>query len=276
MPQKKIVIKLNYSAATPNNLDGSETGLTVQTEWNYKRIVSAFALLLFLTVTLYLGLSGFFSSEQGSSESAAQATTRVKEESIKNNGIENKIDPAPSSVSERSPRQLEKASVAVAEGDQPSSHSAAVVKPAQSETQVDKPSRDSVDSAVVTRPAQISISNDPTIKPIPGSGIARVQFTRKMLNREPVGQVSSPVFLPGNGSDELYLFTEFKSIKGAKRAHEWLKGQQLIAKREFPVGGSRWRVYSRKKLNRTMLGDWTVRVTDGADLVFAEYSFELK
>ena len=53
MPQKKIVIKFNYSTAAANHFDGHDNFPKIHTEWNYKRIIGALAVLLLACFVTY-------------------------------------------------------------------------------------------------------------------------------------------------------------------------------------------------------------------------------
>ena len=90
--------------------------------------------------------------------------------------------------------------------------------------------------------------------------IARAQFTTSIVNREPVDRVlvvSPPV-------EELYFFTDIRHMEGDTATHSWRYGGELISKVSFDVGGPRWRVYSKVRLEPYQFGDWSVTVTDGS------------
>ncbi len=89
--------------------------------------------------------------------------------------------------------------------------------------------------------------------------IARAQFTTDIVNREPVDRVlvvSPPV-------EELYFFTDIRHMEGDTATHSWRYRGELISKVSFEVGGPRWRVYSKVRLEPYQFGDWSVTVTDG-------------
>ena len=90
--------------------------------------------------------------------------------------------------------------------------------------------------------------------------IARAQFTTSIVNREPVDRVlvvSPPV-------EELYFFTDLRHMESDTVTHSWRYGGELISKVSFEVGGPRWRVYSKVRLESYQFGDWSVTVTDGS------------
>ena len=74
--------------------------------------------------------------------------------------------------------------------------------------------------------------------------IARAQFTTNIVNREPVDRVlvvSPPV-------EELYFFTDIRHMEGDTATHSWRYRGELISKVSFEVGGPRWRVFSKVRL----------------------------
>ena len=94
--------------------------------------------------------------------------------------------------------------------------------------------------------------------PVPEAEVSRAQFTRGVLNREPIDNVLKL----DNSITSLYYFTELRQLQGRKVTHRWEHNGQVISEVSFMVGGPRWRVFSKKTLNPSMLGKWTVFVID--------------
>ena len=94
--------------------------------------------------------------------------------------------------------------------------------------------------------------------PIPGASVARAQFTTDIENREPVDRVVTL----DNSSSSIYFFSELRGLEGRTVTHRWEYGGRVISEIPFEVGGSRWRVYSKKSLGSEMLGKWTVIIVD--------------
>jgi hypothetical protein len=89
--------------------------------------------------------------------------------------------------------------------------------------------------------------------------IARAQFTTDIVDREPVDRVlvlSPPV-------EEVYFFTDLRHMEGDTAVHSWRYRGELVSRVSFEVGGARWRVYSKMRLEPNQLGEWSVTVTDG-------------
>ena len=88
--------------------------------------------------------------------------------------------------------------------------------------------------------------------------IARAQFTTKIEDREPVDQVA----VIDNSVTTLYFFADVRHMEGHSVTHSWEYNGQVISKKTFEVKGPRWRVYSKKELDPSMTGTWTVIVRD--------------
>ncbi len=89
--------------------------------------------------------------------------------------------------------------------------------------------------------------------------VARGLFSTNVIDREPVDQV----IILTNAVDQVYFYTDLRNYQGQTITHRWEFEGKLVSEKKFEVGGSRWRVYSQKDLNPTMIGTWTVVVSDG-------------
>ena len=95
--------------------------------------------------------------------------------------------------------------------------------------------------------------------PIPeNSRVARAMFTTGINDREPVNQVVAI----DTRQQEIFFFTDIRNLQGRTIKHIWVYNGQAVSENEFPVGGPRWRVNSRKALDPSMTGKWTVWVVD--------------
>jgi hypothetical protein len=94
--------------------------------------------------------------------------------------------------------------------------------------------------------------------PVPDAYVARAIFTTKVVDREPVDQVVSV----GPERDRILFYTDLRNLQGRTVSHRWEFEGQFIGEVEFKVGGPRWRVYSKKTLNPSLNGKWTVLVLD--------------
>ncbi|MGD8784524.1 MAG: DUF2914 domain-containing protein [Thioalkalispiraceae bacterium] len=93
----------------------------------------------------------------------------------------------------------------------------------------------------------------------PSSGrVARAMFTTGIENREPIDRV----LILENKATEIYFFTDLRRLQGKTIIHRWEYEGRVVNRKTFKVNGPRWRVYSLHKIDRNMLGRWTVIVTD--------------
>ncbi len=92
-----------------------------------------------------------------------------------------------------------------------------------------------------------------------GGRIVRAQFTTAIDQREPVDNIA---YLDDSAT-VVYFFTEILSMTGNKVFHRWEHNGQVVSKVAFDVGGPRWRINTKKRLDPSLKGTWTVVVTDG-------------
>ena len=101
--------------------------------------------------------------------------------------------------------------------------------------------------------------------------VARSTFTTAVLDREPQDSITSL----SNDNVVVFYFTELRDMTGATITHRWEHDGNLMAEVFFDVGGPRWRVYSRKNLEPSWLGDWKVTVLDSTGRTLGTDTFTL-
>lgn len=101
-------------------------------------------------------------------------------------------------------------------------------------------------------------ADPPQENPVPDAYVARAQFSTGIENREPVNQVVSLEFFEG----DIFFFTDLRHLQGRKVTHRWEFEGEFIGQITFNVGGPRWRVYSKRTLDSSLEGKWTVMVID--------------
>lgn len=101
-------------------------------------------------------------------------------------------------------------------------------------------------------------AEEQTESPVPDAYVARAIFTTDVVDREPVDQLASV----GPEQNSIYFFTDLRNLQGRTVKHRWEFEGQFMGQIEFKVGGSRWRVYSKKSLDPDKSGKWTVLVLD--------------
>ena len=100
--------------------------------------------------------------------------------------------------------------------------------------------------------------------------VSRGYFSTAIVDREP----SDQVLILTNNIVEIYFFTDLRHFQGQTITHRWEYEGKKISEKTFEVGGARWRVSSKRMLDPTMLGEWSVVVTDGKDWPVYAAKFE--
>lgn len=103
----------------------------------------------------------------------------------------------------------------------------------------------------------------------PEGSVPRAAFTSGVKDREPMDNITRV----GNKVRHIYYFTELRDLAGQKVTHRWEFKGQVRAEVKFEVGGSRWRVWSSKRLLPEWVGEWKVGVIDAAGKVLREDRF---
>jgi hypothetical protein len=88
--------------------------------------------------------------------------------------------------------------------------------------------------------------------------VARAVFTSGVSDREPTDTITTLT----NDTTNITFFTELQGMQGQTVTHRWEHGDKVMAEVKFDVGGSRWRVFSSKRLDPSWTGEWKVSVVD--------------
>ena len=88
--------------------------------------------------------------------------------------------------------------------------------------------------------------------------VARAVFTSGVNDREPTDTLSTLT----NDATNITFFTELQGMEGQTVTHRWEHDNKVMAEVKFDVGGSRWRVFSSKRLDPSWTGEWKVSVVD--------------
>lgn len=119
---------------------------------------------------------------------------------------------------------------------------------------------------------QMGLENHSLSAQTTSEGVARAQFTTGIKAREPIDRMASVI--PVQDSElPLYYFTEIRNMSGETITHLWKYKGTIVSKKSFAIGGSRWRVYSRKDLAPSMTGRWQVIVLDSSGKTIDSSSF---
>ncbi len=96
--------------------------------------------------------------------------------------------------------------------------------------------------------------------------VVRSVFTTAVEDREPADNIKQL----NTNSDKVIYYTELRDMAGQTAKHRWEYNGKIMAEVEFKVGGSRWRVWSSKRLVPGWTGEWKVSVLNGANEVISE------
>jgi Protein of unknown function (DUF2914) len=100
-------------------------------------------------------------------------------------------------------------------------------------------------------------------------GVSRSAITSAIEEKEPVDQVIELT----NDKTKIFFFTEIRGMEGHTITHRWQHGDNVQADVKFEIGGNRWRVWSSKNLNESLLGEWTVLVMDAGENIMSQQVF---
>jgi hypothetical protein len=126
------------------------------------------------------------------------------------------------------------------------------------------------EAAMSAPPATAAVAEEVAV-PAPTGKVSRSAFTSQIADREPVDQITAL----DNDATRIIFFSELMGLEGQTVVHRWEHNGEVLAEVPFEVRGPRWRVYSRKSLDPTWLGEWAVRVIDGAgnELSFDSFTY---
>jgi hypothetical protein len=124
----------------------------------------------------------------------------------------------------------------------------------------------SVSKQLETRSAQVSIENN---------AITRAVLTLVLKDKEPLGTIPYELVLPEEGIVKVILFNEMNGLRGKKLYHEWYRNGVRQARVRIPVNVNKQRSHSSKYINAQMLGDWHVKVVDGAQKLYVSADFKV-
>jgi hypothetical protein len=111
---------------------------------------------------------------------------------------------------------------------------------------------------LLTLSAHFALAADPASCEQQKGKVLRAMFTTKLENREP----SDRVLILGNDVTELFFYSDLSQLDGHTITHRWEYEGKVVYQRSYEVKGSRWRITSRKDLDPSMVGRWTVVIVD--------------
>ena len=146
----------------------------------------------------------------------------------------------------------------------------------------DIPAAEDVDTAAI-------LQTEPAAQSLPAStdrryqihtevlvpAVKRALITERMRGREPGTALSDTVELIHKPKFALYQFVEIRGQAGETLIYHWKRNGKTVAKVRIPIGSDKWRNYSSKNFNRSLLGDWQVDVTNSKGMLLVRSKFHL-
>lgn len=105
--------------------------------------------------------------------------------------------------------------------------------------------------------------------------LTRTVLASKIINKEPVHILNSPIRVTKAKTVWINYFTEFKDMNNNTVYHEWLNKDRVVYKHRFNISADRWRAASRKPFNHTSEGYWQVRAVDGNGRLLDQKEFKV-
>ena len=125
----------------------------------------------------------------------------------------------------------------------------------------------------VASPSAGSLQLNPPVITIHSDDINRAVFTHTLKNKEPNSIIDDTVTLDEGGLSRVYFFTDIKDRAGDTFSHTWYRNGKKVVKVRTPIGSDTWRCSSSKYLDKTMEGDWEVKVIDKKGNLVASGAF---
>ena len=102
--------------------------------------------------------------------------------------------------------------------------------------------------------------------------VARAQLTSAIVRREPIDSITS---LSLANDKQVFYFTQINQLKDKMISHRWRLNGKVMAQVSLSIGGDKWRTYSSKTFNNSMLGRWEVAVLDENENVLSVTEFDV-
>ena len=131
----------------------------------------------------------------------------------------------------------------------------------------------SIDKAILNN--KKSLEKKFTSKVSADKRIVRALLTSDLIDKEPIDNVSSPIYVNKIDATKIYYFTEIIDMKGQYLYHLWLLNDNIIFTRKINILGNRWRASTSKLIPYYKLGFWKVRLIDTEGNILNEIQFKV-
>lgn len=269
--KKSIVIKLKYPVpGRQANKNASSPEMI--TDWNVKRIVLALgAIILIITLPLYFYFSS--SPEDNSPKPSGLADQITSPEINPDAGSDSAKVPEAKAASPQS------INVAAPESQVPNEQSGSVNAIAAQETTKTLESTGKKQTDIEAKEAEkiqpVIVKNRNDLTERKSRQVIRSLLAYKIINKEPVQIINSPVRVSKSKAVQVNYFTELKGMNNKTIYHEWIKKGKVVSRQRLKISADRWRTASSKLFNHTALGHWHVRTVDVKNRLLDKKEFNI-
>lgn len=265
--KKQIVIKVKYPSPEGQDQDINPSPEII-TEWNVKRIASAFAaIVLLISLALYfIPFTPEESSDSPSPLSENQPSPEIKQDAIaeqaKITEPEEKTSSAPTSNNRTSNQPLPIAQPEADKNNTPPGRATAEVNNGKESTAGASTDPEKKQSAIPNKKRKLD-------------KVVRSSLAHKIVNKEPVRIINSTVKVGKSKAIWVNYFTELKGMKNKAVYHEWLSKGRIAYRQRLYISSNRWRAASRKLFNAKSAGAWQVRTVDKKGRLLDQKEFNI-
>lgn len=268
--KKSIVIKVKYPSTGRQAEENTLSAPEMITEWNVRRIAFALGIVvLIMLLPLYFYWSG--SQYEHPQESPAAVEQTISQEFNQGAVAEHEHDPETKaansySVNDTEPKQPEP--VKQSEADQ--GIAGAGITQLEESTRKQKTEIEAKDKV---KKLSASATNENTPRIRKSNRVIRAVLAYRIMNKEPVQEINSPVRVSKAKVVQVNYFTELKGMNKRTIYHEWIKKGKVVSRQRLKISADRWRTASSKLLNHTAEGRWLVRAVDEKGRLLDEKKF---
>lgn len=257
MPEKKIVIKLDYGRQSGDAAAAQEQPEEIL-EWDFKRIFVG----VFLVLLLVAGLMYFWPDEN-----AVDVDDSLHSQIPEALSKPKAVSQTEALIDRETPAKVI-VDIEQIKPDKTGQEQNSIVESFPIPPVVDQN----------TTPVQTLTQRSESLKLADWdqSIVSRSQFTSGIINKEPVDRIDPVFFARLNQAIKIHYFVELKGLKGRFVTQQWRHNGKLVWKKRIGILGNRWRIPISKLVNRKRLGDWEVTMEDAEGKVISRQPFEVR
>lgn len=105
--------------------------------------------------------------------------------------------------------------------------------------------------------------------------VSRAFLAKRIIDKEPVDIIKSPVIVSNNITTKLYYFTEILNRSGEDLYQYWMWEGNIELEKQIKISENRWRAASLKTIPNSKTGLWEVRLVNQDGDILNEIQFEV-